>query len=166
MTAAERLLALSKVTGAASALLLAIGSGVTAGEALVDYSGLSTNTAAIHLLTDVVSGGGIVHKKHKKRWIERDGKILVFESAKELELYIQSEIQIESEPVIEEVEFVEEVKPIAVIDKSDMKRLSKAYQYQQKLYYADQIGDISRIIQIYNELQQREEEDIELLLLA
>ena len=165
MTAAERLLALSKATGAASALLLAIGSGATASAALVDYSRLSTATAAIHLLVDRV-GGGIGHNKHKKRWIEREGKILVFESEKELALYIQSEKQIESEDSIEEIEFVEEVKPIAVIDKSDMKRLSKAYQYQDKLYYADKVGDLSRIIEIYNELQRREEEDIELLLLT
>jgi len=166
MTAAERLLALSKATGAASALLLAIGSGATAGEALVDYSHLSTNTAAIHLLADVVSGGGIGHNKNKKRWIEREGKILVFESEKELALYIQSEKQIESESTIEKIEFVEKVTPVAVIEKAEIGRLSKAYQYQQKLYYADQIGDISRIIQIYNELQQREEEEIEFLLLA
>ena len=166
MNAGERLTQLSKLSGVAAAtMLLAIGSGATAGEALVNYSRLSTATAAIHLLVDRV-GGGIGHNKHKKLWIEREGKILVFESEKELALYIQSEKQIESEDSIEEIEFVEEVKPIAVIDKSDMKRLSKAYQYQQKLYYADQIGDISRIIQIYNELQQREEEEIEFLLLA
>lgn len=52
MTAAERLLALAGATGTAAALLLAIGSGATAGAALVDYSGLPTGTAATHLLTD------------------------------------------------------------------------------------------------------------------
>ena len=40
MTAAERLLSLSKATGAAGALLLAIGSGATAEAALLDYSAL------------------------------------------------------------------------------------------------------------------------------
>ena len=65
MTAAERLTALAG-SGAAGALLLAIGAGATAGAALVNYSGLSSATAAVHLLTDVVqtsssSNGGQVY---------------------------------------------------------------------------------------------------------
>lgn len=55
MTAAERLLALAGTTGTAAALLLAIGTGATAGAALVDYSGLASATAAEHLLEDVIS---------------------------------------------------------------------------------------------------------------
>ena len=61
MTAAERLLALSKATGAAGALLLAIGSGPTAEAALLDYSALESVTAAEHILyekPDVGHGGG------------------------------------------------------------------------------------------------------------
>jgi hypothetical protein len=57
VTAAERLLALSKATGAASALLLAIGSGVTAEAALLDYSVLESVTAAEHLLYDKPASG-------------------------------------------------------------------------------------------------------------
>ena len=69
MTAVERLLALSKTTGAAGALLLLIGSGATAGAALLDYSGLESATAAEHLLyenvvEDSVSGGLLnVHRE-------------------------------------------------------------------------------------------------------
>lgn len=51
-TAAERLVLLAGTTGTAAALLLAIGSGATAGAALVDYSGLSSATAAAHLLAE------------------------------------------------------------------------------------------------------------------
>lgn len=51
-TAAERLVHLAGTTGTAAALLLMIGSGATAGEALVDYSGLPSGTAAEHLLVD------------------------------------------------------------------------------------------------------------------
>lgn len=51
-TAAERLVALAGRGGAAAALLLTIGSGATAGEALVNYSGLPSATAAQHLLAD------------------------------------------------------------------------------------------------------------------
>ena len=54
VTAAERLLALSKTTGAAGALMLLIGSGATAGAALLDYSGLESATAADHLLYEKV----------------------------------------------------------------------------------------------------------------
>lgn len=52
-TAAERLVALAGNTGTAASLLLLIGSGATAGAALVDYSGLTSATAAAHLLAEV-----------------------------------------------------------------------------------------------------------------
>lgn len=61
MTAAERLLSLSKATGAAGVLLLAIGSGATAEAALLDYSALESVTAAEHILYDKPAsshGGG------------------------------------------------------------------------------------------------------------
>lgn len=51
-TAAERLVQLAGRTGTAAALLLAIGTGATAGEALVNYSGLPSGTAAQHLLAE------------------------------------------------------------------------------------------------------------------
>jgi len=57
VTTAERLLSLSKATGAAGALLLAIGSGATAEAALLDYSALDSVTAAEHLLYEKVTGG-------------------------------------------------------------------------------------------------------------
>lgn len=55
MTAAERLVQLAGRTGTAAALLLAIGTGATAGEALVNYSGLPSGTAAQHLLWEHAS---------------------------------------------------------------------------------------------------------------
>jgi len=63
-TAAERLKQLSGLAGvSAAAMLLAIGTGPTAGSALVAYSQLTTATAAQHLLANVQtepeeSGGG------------------------------------------------------------------------------------------------------------
>ena len=70
MTAAERLLSLSKTTGAAGALLLLIGSGATAEAALLDYSGLESATAADHLLYEKVAedstSGGLL-KVHNER---------------------------------------------------------------------------------------------------
>jgi hypothetical protein len=71
-TAAERLVALAGSTGSAGALLLMIGSGATAGAALVDYSGLASDTAGNHLLTDrdqpqPEPGFGAVHRPYVKR---------------------------------------------------------------------------------------------------
>ena len=52
MIAAERLLQLAGATGTAAVLLLSIGAGATAGDALVEYSGLESATASEHLLVD------------------------------------------------------------------------------------------------------------------
>lgn len=57
MTAAERLHQLAGFSGSAAALLLAIGAGPTAGAALVNYSGLTTGSAAEHLLAGHVAAG-------------------------------------------------------------------------------------------------------------
>jgi hypothetical protein len=51
-TAAERLVFLAGTTGVAGSLLLMIGAGSIAGDILVSYSGLSSATAAEHLLFD------------------------------------------------------------------------------------------------------------------
>jgi hypothetical protein len=57
MTAAERLKQISGLAGVSAAvMLLAVGTGSTTGEALVNYSGLPSATAAAHLL----SGRGAV----------------------------------------------------------------------------------------------------------
>lgn len=57
MTAGERLHHLAGISGSAAALLLAIGSGATAGAALVNHSGLASGTAADHLMVDRVMAG-------------------------------------------------------------------------------------------------------------
>lgn len=54
MNAQERLVGLSKLAGSAGALLLAIGSGSTASAVLMNYSGLSSESARGHLLYDRV----------------------------------------------------------------------------------------------------------------
>jgi hypothetical protein len=109
--------------------------------------------------------GGIGHKKKKLRWIERDGKILIFKTPEEVELFIDIENRNTEEPLTES-EPVNIIKPVEVIDKVEIKQLSKAYNYQRKLYHADQVGNIERVIAIYRELQQREEDDIELILIG
>jgi hypothetical protein len=109
--------------------------------------------------------GGIGHKKKKLRWIERDGKILIFKTPEEVELFIDIENRNTEEPLTE-YEPVNIIKPVEVIDKVEIKQLSKAYNYQRKLYHADQVGNIERVIAIYRELQQREEDDIELILIG
>jgi hypothetical protein len=54
-TSGARLRALAGQDGPAGVLLLMIGSGATAGAALVAYSGLATGSAATHLLADRAS---------------------------------------------------------------------------------------------------------------
>lgn len=74
MTAAQRLRALANAAGTAGALLLLIGSGPTAGAALVDYSGLASATAAEHLLAshaDDGVAGGDVQRAYAKTTIGR-----------------------------------------------------------------------------------------------
>lgn len=69
-TAAERLVTLAGTGGTAGVLLLMIGTGGTAGAALVNYSGLPTATAAVHLMTDV-AGGQIDYIVRARRWCRR-----------------------------------------------------------------------------------------------
>ena len=89
MTAGERLRQIAGVGGTAAALLLVIGTGVTAGAALVDYSGLPSGTAAVHLMTDVAplppippvitdtSGGSWQSPRRKKHDRKRDENALL-----------------------------------------------------------------------------------------
>ena len=99
MTAAERLLALSKTTGAAGALLLLIGSGATAGAALLDYSGLESATAADHLLyekvvEDSVSGGLLKVHRERVAKVQRYQKLLAAQkkAAEEKPGVVQAEV--------------------------------------------------------------------------
>lgn len=65
-TAAERLLSLAGTTGTAAALLLAIGTGATAGGALVNYSGMASGTAAEHLLVEKQA----THETYSGGWFD------------------------------------------------------------------------------------------------
>lgn len=66
MTAGERLWRLAAQAGTAAALLLQIGTGATAGAALVNYSGLNTRTAAEHLLSDVKRSSNSTRRNPRK----------------------------------------------------------------------------------------------------
>lgn len=67
-TAGARLAQLAGISGAAGVLLLAIGSGATAGAALVNYSGLPSATAAQHLeFTKTQKGGIVPYQDHDDR---------------------------------------------------------------------------------------------------
>lgn len=110
--------------------------------------------------------GGIGHggKKKKKRWIERDDKIIIFESEEDAIEFIEKE---KSHSVKTQSKTRKNKQSrIEVISKQEINSLSRAYNYQRKLYHADQIGDIDSIIAIYKELQEREEDDIEMILIG
>jgi hypothetical protein len=109
-----------------------------------------------------VTAVGGKRTKPKRRWLERDGKILIFASDEEAQKFIASEI-----PVIQEKKQKKVIpKPIEVINKQEIIRLSNVYQYRQKLYHASEINDVDLIISLYREMVRLEEEDLELLLMA
>jgi hypothetical protein len=89
-TYGARLRQLAGTIGTAAALLGMIGQGATAGEMLVDYSGLPTGTASEHILTDRVAeedhhGGYGHHQRHKKKHLK--GKVeKVIKSAQQVQL--------------------------------------------------------------------------------
>ncbi len=69
-TAGDRLVFLAGQGGEAGVLMLMIGTGATAGEALVDYSQLGTATAAVHLMEDRASSSAndwLIRARHRRR---------------------------------------------------------------------------------------------------
>jgi hypothetical protein len=131
---------------------------------------LALTAQVIEVATAAVGGIGKSKGKAKKRWIERDGKILIFDSADNAEQYVSTEKstvkpaqKVKAKKVIS--------KPVDIIDKKEIKRLSSVYQYQEKLYQADQLGNIELIVALYKEMQRLEEqrlddEEIEILLMS
>jgi hypothetical protein len=69
MIAGTRLTQVSGLSGVSAGVMMqAIGTGVTAGDALVNYSGLPTATAGVHLMTDVAGGNWlfVARKRHRR----------------------------------------------------------------------------------------------------
>lgn len=94
MTAAERLAALSGLSGvSAGAHLLAIRiSGSMAGQILVSRSTLSTGSASDHLLDGGVAQGGYSAEVELKRWyVKRGKKIHLFASAQDSDAWLVAE---------------------------------------------------------------------------
>lgn len=117
MTAGERLRQLAGQAGAAGALLLLIGTGATAGAALVDYSGLPTGTAAEHLLADRVAitpyqgGGGPDEEDWERAVLEHRKRLYapVFQEDAEREV---ARVEAQEEPAtVLPVEIVQPVPP-------------------------------------------------------
>jgi len=145
MTAGDRLRFLAGQAGAAGALLLLIGSGATAGDALVDYSGLPTGTAAQHLLADNlttdeggIGHGGIGHggKKHeltqseKQRLRDRAQTLL---ELRELET-IPNEVTVEVSEIDKTVTL--ESKEIQTSTVNDVQVIADIYQLDESAILA------------------------------
>jgi len=108
MIASERLVSLSGLSGVSAAThLLAIGMGVTAGAALLDYSALESATAAEHLLSDAVtetvtvSGGKITHEQALREWeARRYWRVKTLEHiARPVDDVVQETVQAKPEPI-------------------------------------------------------------------
>ena len=160
MTAGQRLQSLSGLAGVSAAvMLLSIGSGATAGAALVNYSSLATGTAAVHLLTDVVvSVAAVAGAGHPKGiyWGERKikrGKRLDDIIKQALEQIIRGDVEIEPETVVAKA--VEIVKPHVEASSIDWKAIEK------------DAAKVSALLALWQEqMEDPEEEEMLLMMMA
>lgn len=120
--------------------------------------------------TQTQTGGGIGHGgKRKRRFVERDGKILVFETAEEAARFVEAEqaekpVKRTKKPKLKVVP-----KPKEIIEPKAVNRLANTYSewnYASKLYEAYLQEDMARVVAIYHKLQEIDEEEVEILLLA
>ena len=163
MTAADRLLSLSGLTGAASVLLLAIGSGATTGEALADYSGLESGTSAEHILVDRSKGAADYEltKKRKKNIVNIDGVLYEFATEKEAISFISQQVD---KPVIEK----EAPKPIRTVSIAQVETAVKSSaipETSREIYNHIQFADYAAILKAYDYWLELDEEEALLLLI-
>ena len=156
MTAAERLLALSKTTGTAGALLLLIGSGVTAGAALLDYSGLESATAADHLLyekvvEDSVSGGLLKVHRERVAKVQRYQKLLAAQkkAAEEMPGGVQADVPALLKPperlVINETELRYTQDALSLTDETQADALIKREKLDMSPELVQKLAEIRQV---------------------
>lgn len=122
------------------------------------------------LTADVVaqSGGGIGHGgfKRKKRFIEEDGKILVFETADDAARYVAAKEAIKPAQKVKKAKVVPIIKPVEIVPWERVETLANAYpefNYAAKVYQASLDEDYARLVAIYHKLLEIEDEEILLL---
>lgn len=163
-TAADRLRIISKSAGVSAAtMLLLVGSGLTAGDALADYSRLTDVQAQAHILVDRNQGGGYDDtKKRKRNIVEHNGKLYVFSSDKQAIKFIQSVS--ETNPVIE----YNQPEPEREISISEVKTLEKVFKPADSeidIQQSIQFADYQTVIAAYDRWLEQDEEEALLLLI-
>lgn len=111
--------------------------------------------------------GGISHKKRRKRhFIERNGEILLFDKAIDVEIYLYQESLLKDKPVkaTKAVKKAKKVEP-QVINKEALQKFVEVQEIPENVYELVSI-DIERLIDIYRKYEMwMDEQDVEILLL-
>lgn len=99
--------------------------------------------------------------RRKRRFIEEDGKILVFETAEDAQKYLDLKYPKQKKPKKTKLP-----KPTKVIEISKVEELAKAYEEYQfipKVYQAELDEDYARLVAIWHKLIEIEDEEILIL---
>lgn len=129
---------------------------------------------------DTQPTGGIGHggkKKSKRVYIERDGKVLVFANASRAAAFVQNEKQQEQQEqkptltIVPQATIAEKPKathqPIEIVEYDAIAGLVAAFRLSEDISALIQAHELDALMALYFEAERlRDEEDIELLLLA
>lgn len=163
-TAADRLRIISKSAGVSAAtMLLLVGSGLTAGDALANYSRLTDVQAQEHILVDRNQGGGYSEtKKRKRNIVEHDGKLYVFSSDRKAIDFINA-ISVDNPEVV-----ANKPAPEREISISEVKTLEQVFKIPESkidIKKSIQFADYQAVIAAYDRWLELDEEEALLLLI-
>lgn len=113
--------------------------------------------------------GGISHKKRRKRhFIERNGEILLFDKAIDVEIYLYQESLLKDKPVKAKkaVKQAKKVEPEKIINKKSLQKFVEVQAIPENVYELARMHDIELLLDIYRKYEMwMDEQDIEILLL-
>jgi hypothetical protein len=112
--------------------------------------------------------GGISHgKRRKKLFIERNGEILLFDKAIDVEIYLYQESLVKDEPkkVRRSIKTAKKVEP-QVINKEALQKFVEVQEIPENVYELARMHDIELLLDIYRKYEMwMDEQDVEILLL-
>jgi len=112
--------------------------------------------------------GGISREKRRKRhFIERDGEILLFDKAIDVEIYLYQESLLKEKPVKAKkaVKKAKKVEPEKVINKKSLQKFVEVQAIPENVYELAR-HDIELLLDIYKKYEMwMDEQDVEILLL-
>jgi hypothetical protein len=111
--------------------------------------------------------GGIGHGKRRKRhFLERDGEILLFDKAIDVEIYLYQESLVKEEPkkVKRSIKRAKKVEP-QVLNKEALQKFVEVQEIPWNVYELASV-DIDLLLDIYRKYEMwMDEQDVEILLL-